>query len=543
MKNFRIDTSQPALNEADLSAGQNFGKLLKAYHVAKLPFFKAAKLWVGGASATVTIVASVIVYTHVMGNISHRPFVNPPIPAANIIGATYILEAQNDSVITYPSGSKIHVPANAFLDKNGNVVKGKVELNYREFHKTADIFLSGIPMDYDSAGNNYAFESAGMLEVGATQDGKPLRVNPNAPITISMVSYNLGDSFNSYYLDTISRQWKYIAQSNYLPPQPAGPGPGNLTAVERDSNATNATAPIQKEITAKQREISKLETQKPVVPKKMDLDKPRFAIKVDEREFPELGIYNGLKFQVEDKDYKPEMATIVWEDVKLNRIKGSINYEITFSKPGQQYYVIATPVFGTKEFAAAQSVYEQKLKEYTAALSQKKSEAASLRADLEAKAKAVDFEMQQEMGSADSVRKILMHSEDQVDLIYRTFSLAYYGFGYYNCDRARNYPLMQVDAEFIDAKTHKPLQMQRFYLVEKERNIVYQFGSTNFKKLRYSKNTDYMVWGVTGDLKLAIARPDAFKAAKKTENNIQLELNIIDKSFQNTEEARQYLEI
>src|SRR5579862_9573220 len=101
MKNFKINNNQPPLTGADLISGQSFGKLLKAYHGAKLPFFKAAKFWIGSAATTVAVVTSVVVYTHVMGKADSHSFVNPPLPAADISTTTYILEAQIDSTITY----------------------------------------------------------------------------------------------------------------------------------------------------------------------------------------------------------------------------------------------------------------------------------------------------------------------------------------------------------------------------------------------------------------------------------------------------------
>lgn len=45
-----------------------------------------------------------------------------------------------------------------------------VKITYREFADPIDFFVSGIPMEYDSAGRKYNFESSGMCEINAYKD-------------------------------------------------------------------------------------------------------------------------------------------------------------------------------------------------------------------------------------------------------------------------------------------------------------------------------------------------------------------------------------
>src|SRR5690606_38382784 len=95
------------------------------------------------------------------------------------------------------------------MDKNGVIVSGKVDITYREFSDPVDFFLSGIPMNYDSGGTNYNFESAAMCEIYASQNGEPLFVNPLKKPEINLTTNNKDIEQNLYYLDTVSKQRIY----------------------------------------------------------------------------------------------------------------------------------------------------------------------------------------------------------------------------------------------------------------------------------------------------------------------------------------------
>jgi hypothetical protein len=94
-------------------------------------------------------------------------FVHPPIKQADVPFSDYVVDASRGDTIMYSSGSVLLFPPDAFVDKNGNVVKGNINIKYREFSNPVDQFLSGIPMDYDSGGVKYTFESAGMCDIQA----------------------------------------------------------------------------------------------------------------------------------------------------------------------------------------------------------------------------------------------------------------------------------------------------------------------------------------------------------------------------------------
>jgi len=115
----------------------------------------------------------------------------PPIENITIANQVYKVNVENDTILTYRTGSKIYIPEDAFIDENGNIIKGAVDLKYREFHDPLDFFIAGVPMTIDSSGVEKVFESAGMCEISAFKDGKTVYPNPQRKIKLEMTSFFL----------------------------------------------------------------------------------------------------------------------------------------------------------------------------------------------------------------------------------------------------------------------------------------------------------------------------------------------------------------
>lgn len=103
---------------------------------------------------------------------SRTAIIKPPIPKLDIAYQNFTVEPDSATVLTTPRGTKIRIPSNAFLDKDGNIVKDKVDITFREFYSPLDFYLAGIPMTYDENGIEKVFESGGMVEINATSNKK-----------------------------------------------------------------------------------------------------------------------------------------------------------------------------------------------------------------------------------------------------------------------------------------------------------------------------------------------------------------------------------
>ncbi|MEO5645034.1 MAG: hypothetical protein ABIQ40_11105 [Bacteroidia bacterium] len=138
----------------------------------------------------------------------NHPLVKAPVPGLEVHKNIYSADAVKGAAIEYPSGTKIIIPENAFVDKNGNQLKGAVTIDYREYRDQVDIMVSGIPMDYDSGSVNGHFISAGMFEMNASVDGNEVFLAPGKKVEMKFAVVDTASDFNFYKLDE-QKGWVY----------------------------------------------------------------------------------------------------------------------------------------------------------------------------------------------------------------------------------------------------------------------------------------------------------------------------------------------
>lgn len=138
----------------------------------------------------------------------NHPLVKAPVAGLDVQKNVYETSAESGGMIEYPSGTKINIPANAFVDAAGNPVTGNVTIDYREFRDHVDILLSGIPMKYDSAGQSGDFKSAGMFEINASVNGEEVFLAPGKTINMDFAVVDTASTYNFYELDE-KKGWVY----------------------------------------------------------------------------------------------------------------------------------------------------------------------------------------------------------------------------------------------------------------------------------------------------------------------------------------------
>jgi hypothetical protein len=522
---YKINRNQPPLTDEELASARSFNRVLKGYHAIKVPFYKSGRFLTSGSALIVAAAIALIVLFDDKTETPQQPFISPPLAQALIASDTFMIDAESPTDIAYKSGSKLHILAGAFTDAKGHPIKGKVTLKYREFHDQRDIFLSGIPMTYDSAGTTYVFESAGMMEIGASQNGMPLAVNAAKPIKVDMVSHTKEDRFNTYYLDTVTKKWVNLNQANLNPKQ-------FVDTALHDEKPDPLLAKCEQALKQTAALVKAAEKEKPMPIVKADDAKTKFHIQIDSAEFPEIAVYKGVSFQVKDeKAFDMASARKTWSDVKLKKLDGS-DYEVTFSRGSKLFKVVASPVLEDKDLAAAQKVYDLKFARYESILSERKA--------TEEKAKQEMKRIMADQSLRDSFYESHMNASQR---IYRAFSVSQFGF--YNCDQPR---IIASDANVIaivSDENNKPLKLTELCLVEKSINMVCSYHSVDkqCKDFKFNTAQDNMLWGVTADNKLAVINVNSFKSQQAKSGEVHFRFQIIDKDFKNSEEVKKYLEI
>ena len=140
--------------------------------------------------------------------IPEKRAIKAPFEQAMIEPEIFTVSPEKKQVIT-TTNSKIIIPKDAFVDKDGNIIKSPVSIKYKEILNTVDQILSGIPMEYDSAGVTYNFESAGMIEFRAESQGKEVFPNPNALISVELKSEFTDTNYGLYSMDDETGKWDY----------------------------------------------------------------------------------------------------------------------------------------------------------------------------------------------------------------------------------------------------------------------------------------------------------------------------------------------
>jgi len=456
-------------------------------------------------------------------------FVHPPIQQADVPFSDYVVDASRGDTIMYSSGSVLLFPPDAFVDKNGNVVKGNINIKYREFSNPVDQFLSGIPMDYDSGGVHYTFESAGMVDIQAFKNGEPVFVNKNNKPEINLATSNIDPAQNLYYLDTVSQQWVNRGKSEILEL-----GKSNLVV----KNPVAETEDIPK----------------PVQPYKVDEELPIIKVTIDSGSFAELMAYNNLKFQVDKSEnrFNGEDSKIVWDDIKLKKGSQYGIYNIQFTKASEkinksvEYKV--RPVLEEKDYAKAIRIYDQQLKTYNQKLESRKlvekdKKAQYLKDSIENLKIVWENERTEKLNKIieaknAQIEKInaetLEHNKyvDNENLTRSTFrNFAFDQFGIWNCDNPIIYNnSISVQSNFVN-KNGEPIKMYSANLFIRNFNGYFRILNN---KSQFSTDKENMIVGVC-DGRFAYINYEEFKKLNINANtkSLTIPMNVVSEENNN----------
>lgn len=132
----------------------------------------------------------------------------PPFAGFEVPTQKLTVNGEEGGLLELENGTKISIPANCFIDENGNPYTGEVELDYREFHSIADVIASGIPMEFSENGEEGNLATAGMIEIdGKGTDGTTIKIAGDKEITFELASYNDPDNVDFFDLNEETGVW------------------------------------------------------------------------------------------------------------------------------------------------------------------------------------------------------------------------------------------------------------------------------------------------------------------------------------------------
>jgi hypothetical protein len=563
MKNYKINIDKPKPTQEEILAGRNFDQLLSQYNAApgkviKKPFWQSAGFLgsVAAVAATVAIVVMVmkgnsnavtdggqgpVIVDNSNNNTQPdhngnttawsptKRSVAPPLPGVNVPFAEYKVSAKNGGTISYPTGSKVTFQPNSFVDKNGTPVSGNVEVQYREMHDAVDFFLTGVPLEYDSAGKTYQFESAGMLEVAAFINGEVVYLDKNKPMQVEMASAQTGTGFNLYQFDTEIGNWVYQGRDvvKELPKKD--------DQKLRDSVMAVLLAERQVLVNCISNHMSPPhDAMKPV---KANATKNRFVVDFNKQEFPEIAAYQNVIFEVDESKEKFDAANynITWEDVNLSRGEQASTYKLTLKKGLKQVKLDVYPVLDGEEYRTAQAKYEKEHAKYLT------DSAAYVKWVADRAAFGTD-------GSGVPMPKFdpaMVRSTDQsagslglAAAVSRAFSLS--SFGIFNMDS----PEMLPEGAVLNMALHGPdgqlfTGYNAVYHVDRQKNTLMNYHNMNpVPEFHCNTRSQNLVWAVK-DGELYYAENESFAQLPAT-GNVMIQLKKVAKKLTTADEMRAF---
>ena len=368
MKTNIINTDKPNITDNEiLQSKPSFNSIYSKFASlsGKMFFTKSMFYWASGLVVVSSIAALLILNTNkaddnnkiavknTTDSTKTKAYVEAPINDINIKYKSHNLNADRSSQISTCKGSKISIPENAFVYEDGTPVEGEVTLKYREFNNPVEIFRSGIPMTYDSAGTEYVFESAGMIELLAFKNDKSLKLAKGKTLEVALKSDNNEDRFNVYYLDTNKRNWVYE-------------GRDICENIPKTKNENLTAKPVEKREVAIEEKIIEKETPRKEIIKPVLASKNATIFKVDynTNDFPELSVYKSLLFEIADNSFKfnKDLYTVNWDNILLKRTNSKDLYTITLQKRDSIVSFTARPVFNKAQYEEAMRVYTEETK-------------------------------------------------------------------------------------------------------------------------------------------------------------------------------------
>jgi len=525
MKKYKIHIDKLKIDADTIENKKNFREIIVRVKIAKTPIYR--RRWFKINSIILPIAALLVflaeVEDPVTSDVQADRVKSPSKSVASrfiddIPFDTYIIDAEKKNTIFHGKGTRITIPALALIDSNGNNVYGDIELHVREFSSPDEFFVADIPMNYDSVGMSYTFESAGMIELKAMQNNNPVFVSDNKLITVDLVSDNDDTDFNVYKFDSEAKKWVYKGKDKVMKDKKKTTKPKEIITVQDPQVFLSKKDDVEDE-------IKQIKKQEPLKPVKAKADKHHFSIEVSKDEFPEIAVYENTTFEVDESfnAYNPDNANIVWHDVKLTETDVRFTYIVTFTYFDKIAEYKVTPVFYGDDLKKAEKVYAGKLEEYKNKLNAKNDEIKRLekmRDSLEKvqEQRQVLLNLQQKQSLERQKGIVSTYKKD--NMIYRSFTID--GFGIWNCDKV----LQNTSSVLVNIILDLPDSVDiftSFNIVNDKRNALYNYWTSSGSKVmnvRFERKSKNVAWFVLSDKSIGIITPEMFDAFKKRNNMV-----------------------
>ena len=116
-------------------------------------------------------------------------------------------EAGQGGAIAVANLVVMHIPPNAFLDKNGELVEGNIQLQFQVFITAEEILITQLPLSIDRFGKKESIFPSPAIHLKATYQGESVFLNPGMGIQVSLKAQLQGKKFRLLSFDAPGQRW------------------------------------------------------------------------------------------------------------------------------------------------------------------------------------------------------------------------------------------------------------------------------------------------------------------------------------------------
>ena len=276
--------------------------------------------------------------------------INQLLPNAAPKPTTYRISPSKENILTTDAGTTITIPKDAFVDQDGNPIKGEVDVDFQEYHTASDVILSGIPMHVTTEdGSLEAFETAGMFDIsGKDTKGNEVRIANNKTIQVDLATYKEEEDYNFYSYNKTSGLWK-----------------------EEYKNTAVASNTARTQLTEKLSFFP--EPEKPIEIKKASSNDFVFELAVDKRQNAEFSHFDGVLWKLKDNTIEDaQLFKQTIRDPNLTCIDRETSVFQLSGKVGtRKVQTKVQPVLFGSNWKKAQASFNKKLTAYKQGIEEK----------------------------------------------------------------------------------------------------------------------------------------------------------------------------
>ena len=486
-----------------------------------------------------------------------QSLISPPLKNLENKYYTFEVDAAKGGEFLMKDSTKLVVPQNAFADEAGNILSGKILMQYQRFLKTEDVFIAGIPLQYDSAGVNYDLTAGGLIELKAKSIDSHSEVKLQKPISIilkTQAGLNPNVFQNIYKLDTIVKNWEYKGD--------------NILEVDVDEATANRVDEILadneiikkvKQIKQQQSDLKAAKTsnaaqlQKPTPPRVLsetdlvlNLDLSKLDNTMQEKSGENLSQYEGIFWGMSDDQKvtykKATNPNITWTSANLVKVN-DISYHLKLSNGQTNVELNVFPILMGEQLAKAEAKYQRELAAYNAQLAEN-THKTDIGENLDIERNAKIEELEQELAQLENAyNKLKINTLKQMNVDFNKhnvickFSIT--SLGIWNCGKPILRDKRTIEANFQNSNGDK-IEFERAYVVDKTNQHIQRFYTKQSSTILFDPNAENSLWLVTQLGQIAVVETEEFLKI----NDLKKFTFTIDRILQqpeNTEQVKQFL--